>query len=184
MKTLTTIFPILIAATALTISIWNFKINRPEEVLERQKHRQMRVIATETMLVFKQIVLFSNLKDSSILKNDYNLSYYKINIKRLEESLEEGIKLGLINELLGTDSTKTALEMHLAFRRNLAIIPEFDINEKSMNDWIPEHFTMGIIRLVDQCYRYDNDIFPSIFTDKELGKIQSLRHTAYTYLEK
>ena len=164
------------------ISYRAYRFLLPEAQLKLQKNEVMNQIAGIILEFHVQQEAIAATKVYKLPLDPYLFSSRSRNAKTLYKLLDKAIKLGLWKELTG--SHEWSLELFTAFRQSLSSIVGLDPNTSETEDYLDQHVLMGIVRLADQCRRYEgldlkNDI-EKVFSTMLSGKA---RDEAWNYLE-
>jgi hypothetical protein len=143
-----------ISAIALVISSLTFWRTRPASQLKRDQQAQMAVVASRATVLWDQMQTIIVATSNSHQINSYLLPSMKSNARRLEESVDKAIGLGLFTVLVGGDSL--SLTLFTAFIQSLSHASSTESVESAV--WTKQHLSMGMVRLLESCRRYDNNI--------------------------
>lgn len=176
------------AQLALTISFLSFCISTftfyrgsTRAQNERIKAEKMRVVAARSVLIWDQMktVMFAKRHGHQI--DPYFFSSYQRNIRRLEDSLDGAVSVGLFGDLVGNQ--ENALTLHNAFVQSLAHMETLDPEKAELDDWIKQHFLMGMVRLIDCCVRLHSYTLPKNLRVRLVQNLSGLKDEAWTYIQ-
>jgi hypothetical protein len=111
----------------------------------------------------------------------YFFPSYQRNIHRLEDSIDNAVAVGLFEDLVGTQVQQ--LFMHSAFIQSLAHMETLSPESADLDDWIKQHFTMGIERLLDRCIRRHAYTLPTKLRNHLLRELSGIRVEASSYID-
>jgi hypothetical protein len=179
----------MMAQVALAISFLSFCISalafyRGSERAQnkRIKAERMCLVSTRSILVWEQIQTVIAAKKGEFSLDSYFFPSYQRNIHRLEDALDGAFAVGLFSDLIGT--RENALTLHLAFLQSLTNMEGLNPQNSELDEWIKQHFLMGMVRLLDQCMGNRSCHFPKDLKANLLPKISGLQEEAWNYIQK
>lgn len=142
-----------ISALALVVSFLSFWRTRPALQLKRDQQAQMAVVASRATVLWDQMQTITTATSNNHQIDPYLFPSMKTNARRLEESIDKAIGLGLFTALVGSDSL--SLTLFTAFIQGLS--HSFSTESVGPEVWTKQHLLMGMVRLLESCKRYDNN---------------------------
>jgi hypothetical protein len=142
-----------ISALALVVSFLSFWRTRPALQLKRDQQAQMAVVASRATVLWDQMKTITTATSNNHQIDPYLFPTMKTNARRLEESIDKAIGLGLFTALVGSDSL--SLTLFTAFIQGLS--HSFSTESVGPEVWTKQHLLMGMVRLLESCKRYDNN---------------------------
>jgi len=142
-----------ISAVALVVSSLTFWRTRPALQLKRDQQAQMAVVASRATVLWDQMQTIIATTSNNHQIDSYLFPSVKANARRLEESIDKAIGLGLFTALVGGDSP--SLTLFTAFIQSLS--HAFSDKSDEPEVWTKQHLHMGMVRLLESCRRYDNN---------------------------
>jgi hypothetical protein len=142
-----------ISAVALVVSSLTFWRTRPALQLKRDQQAQMAVVASRATVLWDQMQTIIAATSNNHLIDSYLFASMKANARRLEESIDKAIGLGLFTVLVGGDSL--SLTLFTAFIQSLSHAFRDESVEPEV--WTKRHLLMGMVRLLESCRHYDNN---------------------------
>ena len=170
----------VLALIAIAFSVFTFWDTRPNAQFKRAQVEQMRILSVNAIVLFEQLHVLIEANVGSREIDSYLLTSLRENAKRLEGSLNATIGLGLWKEVLGRKNN--SVPMFAAFSQSLLFAASNQTEDYEV--WLKEHLIMGMLRLIEQCEKYQRD------SDDELASVlheylkPDLREAAWTYLER
>ena len=143
-----------ISALALVVSFLSFWRTRPALQLKRDQQAQMAVVASRATVLWDQMKTIATVTSNNHQIDSYLFPSMKTNARRLEESMDKAIGLGLFTALVGSDSL--SLTLFTAFIQSLS--HAFSTESDGPEVWRKQHLLMGMVRLLESCKRYDNNL--------------------------
>jgi hypothetical protein len=142
-----------ISTLGLVVSFLTFWRNRPVLQLKRDQQAQMAVVASRATVLWDQMqtIIATSSSDNQI--DAYLFPSLKANGRRLEESIDKAIGLGLFTILVGDDSL--SLTLFTAYVQSLS--HTFSAEPAEAEAWTKRHLLMGMVRLLESCRRYEKD---------------------------
>lgn len=166
---MTSIIPVLallVSGFALTISALTYYHNLPTAVLKRDQDAQMRQIAHQAYLIHFQygfILRILDAEGAKAAKNEYAeslLNSLRRNAAVLTQHIDQGVGLGLIEELQGKHDASTILFSD--FRAALLEVIEGGESSTLTKEEIwDRRVILGLYRLLDQCLKYRTPLLPA-----------------------
>jgi hypothetical protein len=142
-----------ISAVALVVSSLTFWRTRPALQLKRDQQAQMTVVASRATVLWDQMQTIIAAKSNDHHIDSYLFPSMRANARRLEESMDKAIGLGLFTVLVGGDSL--SLNLFTAFIQSLS--HAFSDESVEPEVWTKQHLLMGMVRLLESCKSYDNN---------------------------
>lgn len=142
-----------ISAVALMVSSLTFWRTQPALQLKRDQQAQMAVVASRATVLWDQMQTIIAATSNNHQIDSYLFPSMKANARRLEESIDKAIGLGLFTILVGSDSL--SLNLFTAFIQGLTHV--FSDESVGPEVWTKQHLLMGMVRLLESCRRYDNN---------------------------
>ena len=142
-----------ISAVALVVSSLTFWRTRPALQLKRDQQSQMAVVASRATVLWDQMQTIIAAISNNHQIDSYLFPSVKANARRLEESIDKAIGLGLFTVLVGGDSL--SLSLFTAFIQSLS--HAFSDESVQPEVWTKQHLLMGMVRLLESCRRYDSN---------------------------
>jgi hypothetical protein len=142
-----------ISAVALVVSSLSFWRTRPALQLKRDQQSQMAVVASRATVLWDQMQTIIAATSNNHQIDSYLFPSVKANARRLEESIDKAIGLGLFTVLVGGNSL--SLSLFTAFIQSLS--HAFSDESVQPEVWTKQHLLMGMVRLLESCRRYDNN---------------------------
>ena len=146
----------------------------------RTKREKMRLVVARSVLVWVQMQNLIVAKIGGYQLDPYFFPSYQRNIHRLEDAIDNAVAVGLFGDLVG--SQEHALSLHTAFIQCLAHMETLSPESAELDDWIKQHFTMGIIRLLDRCIRLHPYTLPTKLRNRLLQRLSGIRDKASSYI--
>ena len=184
----TAIWAISISGIALLVSVVSVAVtiyrSTPSTLLYHEQMAVMRIVASRTMVLWDQRRTIETAQVSGITINPYMLSSYHKSALRLEEVLDKAIGIGLLSKLMGTHEQSFIL--FVDFLRSLNHIATLEgPAKKLLEEWLNQHFSMGLVRLVDTLRKFDSSLLPqSVYNSLDERRMEKLTEEAWTYLDK
>lgn len=138
------------------------------------------MVVARSILIWDQMQTIRFCIVSKIQPDLYLFPSYQRNIHRLEEAIDGAISVGLFEDIIG--DIEHSVVLHNAFVQNLAEMETLDRETAEIDEWIKQHFTMGMVRLLDRCIQLHHYAFPKGSSDRITREIEPLRKKAWTYL--
>lgn len=138
---------------ALVVSFLTFWRTRPALQIKRDQQAQMAVVASRATVLWDQMQTIIAATNSNHQVDSYLFPSMRANARRLEESIDKAIGLGLFVVLVGGDSL--SLTLFTAFIQSLS--NAFSDESAGPEVWTKQHLLMGMVRLLESCRRYDNN---------------------------
>ena len=113
------------------------------------KREKMRLVAARCILIWDQHLTIRAMWESGNKVDPYVFPSYQRNIHRLEEALDGAVAAGLFEDLVS--DREYAVGLHCAFTQSLAHMEKLDPEKAKLEEWIKEHFIMGMVRLLECC---------------------------------
>jgi hypothetical protein len=113
----------------------------------------MAVVASRATVLWDQMETINVVTSNNHQIDSYLFPSMKANARRLEESIDKAIGLGLFTVLVGGDSL--SLTLYTAFIQSLSHAFRDESVEPQV--WTKQHLRMGMVRLLESCRRYDNN---------------------------
>ena len=184
----TAIWAISISGIALLVSVVSVVVtiyrSAPSTLLYHEQMAVMRIVASRTIVLWEQLQTIATTQASGSTIDSYILSSYQKNALRLEEVLDKAIGLGLLSKLMGTH--KHSFILFVAFVQSLNHIATLEEPAKKLlEEWMSQHFSMGLVRLVDTLRKFDSSLLPqSVYNSLDERRLEKLTEEAWTYLDK
>jgi hypothetical protein len=154
--------------------------NSTEWVKSRKiKRNSVRLVAARSVLVWEQLLTVAECLSTNEVLDPYLFPSYQRNIQRLEEALDGAFAVGLFDDLIG--ARENALTLYTAFVQSLVAMETQRLQNDDLNEWIKEHFTMGMVRLLDQLISCHSYSLPEDMRSRLDKKVSKLRELAWTY---
>ena len=170
---------VFISFVSLCISALTFYRGSLKAQNEKVKKELMRSISLQALVVWDQMSAINSAQVSNYELNEYFFPSYKKNVLRLEELINQGVSIGLYNVIVG--EREHALSLHSAFIQSLVQMETQNSDYTELSKWIPQHFAMGMVRLLNGCITFDPLLIPE--TESEVvEKVFSLKEIAWTYV--
>ena len=184
----TTTWAISISGIALLVSFVSAAVtiyrSAPSTLLYHEQMAVMRIVASRTMVLWDQLKTIATAQVSSSTIDLYMLSSYQKNALRLEEASDKAIGIGLLSKLMGNH--KHSFILYVAFVQSLNHIATLEKPDKQpLEEWTKQHFSMGLVRLVDILRKFDSSLLPqSVYHSLYHSLDEKLTEEAWTYLDK
>ncbi len=168
---------VLVSAITLAISVGTFWFNRPHAESKRRQTAAINILAARALVFWTQIQRAIDNVNKPV--DPYQNQQLCINAKRLEESLDAAIGIGLMNVILRVRTQPIMLDLYTAFTSSLTnAIKEVetmgqagstgedtkggrpnankaDIDQNNAHlVWLKEFIAFGIILILDQISTY------------------------------
>ena len=147
-----------ISAVALVVSFLTFWRTQPALQLKRDQQAQMAVVASRATVLWDQMETIRVATSKKDQIDPYLFPSVKANARRLEESIDKAIGLGLFTVLIGGDSL--SLTLFTAFLQSMS--HAFSDESFDHEVWKKWHLRMGMVRLLQSCRCYDNNLKSSL----------------------
>ena len=176
----TDVWTVLLSIAALIVSALAYNRSSPQAVHERAQDAQMRQICGRAYVVDRAISFYGRLNATGSSIPERERETIRLNAGELRDALNQGIGLGLMEELTGNDSAKSLL-----FPDTTAILTRVALSAPAT---VPELYplTLAVTRIEDQCVGYRSSIFPdgirevvSTYLDTELDDGKTIRDRAW-----
>jgi hypothetical protein len=141
----------------------------------------MRAVAIRAVVLWDQVYTILTAKKHDFAVDDYLLRSIQSNAKRLEESLVSAIGSGLVHEIMST--REKALVLFTTFLQSLNFITTTLPSDELLEACIKDHFTLGMIRLLDRCILYSPKLFPNDLDKKISEDVVPHADMAWGYLD-
>ena len=172
----------LFAATAAAVaSIFTTIRNSEAAELRKKQLIAKRVLATRAIIVWENMSIIRSLGDAEVPQ--MLIPGHQTAFKRLEESIDDAIKVGLSPLIIG--SAKYALTYHSAIVKDISFLA---FGDKTLlapaSNWRGEHLLFGMTRLIDRLLKNDETLFPAGFASEFYHTADGLRllPMAYNYI--
>lgn len=183
----TTALAMVISGIALLVSVVSVAVtiyrSAPSTLLFQKQMAAMRIVASRTMVLWDQLqtIATAQVTDSAI--DSYILSSYQKNALRLEEALDKAIGIGLLSKLMGNH--KHSFILYVAFVQSLNHVATLeDPDKRPLEEWTKQHFSMGLVRLIDILRKFDSPLLPqSVYHSLDEERLEKLTEEAWTYLD-
>lgn len=139
---------VIIAIGALTVSLWNLYRGSQTAEAKKKEKEKMRIIGMYGAIIWRQTIAIRTacLNPAAGRPDDFLFISYKINAKRLENALDDAVRSGLLEKIIGKH--QYAFEMYAGFIQCLSFIDTIKIDEPDMNRWLREPCVFGVLRLL------------------------------------
>ncbi len=148
--------------------------------IKRTKMEKMRLVVARGVVVWDQMQTVVTAKVNGFRLDPYFFPSYQRNVHRLEDAIDSAVAVGLFEDLVGVQ--EHALSLHSAFLQSLAHMEMLSPDGAEVDEWIKEHFTMGMVRLLDHCIHLHSYTLPTELRLRIAQDISGLRGKAWTYI--
>ncbi|MEP5339712.1 MAG: hypothetical protein ABJL44_13505 [Algibacter sp.] len=169
-----------IASLSFLFAFYVYRKSRHSVKLKENQDQQMQIIASQAILFWEQIQILMNANVNKYDVDPYIYISLKQNAKRLEESIEKAISLGLWNTIV-PKRKRNSDGMHVAFIQSLMHQSVSDIDTPI--DWLKQHLIMGIVRLFEICENYEG-LNKSLKDELEKRVSKEIRELSWVYIYK
>ena len=148
--------------------------------LRDARDEAMRTVATRAVILWEQAAIIATAQVTKSTVDSYMFCSIQKNARRVEEALDQAVRVGLFDIVLG--DREHSLPLYAAFLQGLTDVEELENPEdQPLEAWTREHFVMGLVRLLDTCRRYRTSVLPSQTTQSIGPRLDQMLEKAWTY---
>lgn len=172
---------VLVSVISMLISVLTYYQNNSKSLLRREQIERMRTVAIRAAVLWDQIQTILAAAGYFPV-DDYLFPSVQNNAKRLEEALDLAIGSGLIHEIMSKHPK--ALVLYTTFLQSLYFITSKLSSDELQEACLKDHFTLGMVRLLDRCILFSPKVFPDDFQKETAEFIVPRAEMAWGYLDK
>ncbi len=169
---------ILVSLSSALVSLLAYIQNSSRSRLRDQQSERMRIVAVRTIILWEQVQTILSSAEYGYPVDDYLFPSIQNNARRLEKALDLAISSGLTQQIIS--QREQALVLYTAFVQALFYITTDLGTDQIRKACLDDHFTLGMIRLQNQCLDFKHDILPSYLTDSDF--VRNVSDRAWNYL--
>ena len=177
-----------LSAFALIVSIFSvgltFYRTAASTLLHREQMAAMRIVASRTVLLWDQVQTVARVQLDGLALDSYRLISFQKTALRLEDALDKATGVGLFPRILGDH--RHSLMLYAAFVQGLSWVANLEEADEQPLETSPgKHFSMGLVRLLDVCQKFDSSLLPeNLFESMDTERLEELVKEAWTYMDR
>ena len=175
------VLAISVAVGSALISLLTYLQSGEAAQQRRLQNSAMRSIATRAALAWDHFKTAGLCHQSGQSFPDYQFPAARMNMERLEQSIDAALALGMFEVVMSTreHAVVYANASYAAFREAAEAKSPSEFNDALLK----QHLLFGLLRMLEQCSAYRSPVMPSNLRKRYRATVKRYGNEPWTYLD-